>query len=196
MAKSKKTTKHFKRVVGTKDYIDPRTGEWKTFLEQLEEDKDFNFDKLWIANAIEAIKAVGNKKTEILTWLMEHKRRDNTLPYTYEHIANHTGTSWKTVAVTMSELLKADFIRKNKGQTGYMINPDTLFYGDYKQRQYILNVYQGLDYEEPKLTDEEIARNILRSIAKLQKKLEQLNIDESKIIDFPSDSVSEDRLSN
>ena len=119
------TTKRVK-VVGTEEYINTRTGE----LEQMQvtsiEDRDFNFTKMWMKNFISTLDIVGNQKTRLCFWIIDHVDKENRLIGTYRTIASQSGMSLDTVRITMKLLMDADFMRK--AQNGvYVINPNLVF---------------------------------------------------------------------
>ena len=86
------TTKRVK-VVGTEEYINTRTGE----LEQMQvtsiEDRDFNFTKMWMKNFISTLDIVGNQKTRLCFWIIDHVDKENRLIGTYRTIASQSGMS-------------------------------------------------------------------------------------------------------
>lgn len=164
------TTKRVK-VVGTEEYINTRTGE----LEQMQvtsiEDRDFNFTKMWMKNFIGTLDIVGNQKTRLCFWIIDHVDKENRLIGTYRTIASQSGMSLDTVRITMKLLMDADFMRK--AQNGvYVINPNLVFKGTRNARMNVLNQFTSAEYVP--LSDEERLDNLMASIAALTHRADEL----------------------
>lgn len=164
------TTKRVK-VVGTEEYINTRTGE----LEQMQvtsiEDRDFNFTKMWMKNFINTLDIVGNQKTRLCFWIIDHVDKENRLIGTYRTIASQSGMSLDTVRITMKLLMDADFMRK--AQNGvYVINPNLVFKGTRNARMNVLNQFTSAEYVP--LSDEERLDNLMASIAALTHRADEL----------------------
>ena len=164
------TTKRVK-VVGTEEYINTRTGE----LEQMQvtsiEDRDFNFTKMWMKNFISTLDIVGNQKTRLCFWIIDHVDKENRLIGTYRTIASQSGMSLDTVRITMELLMDADFMRK--AQNGvYVINPNLVFKGTRNARMNVLNQFTSAEYVP--LSDEERLDNLMASIAALTHRADEL----------------------
>ena len=164
------TTKRVK-VVGTEEYINTRTGE----LEQMQvtsiEDRDFNFTKMWMKNFISTLDIVGNQKTRLCFWIIDHVDKENRLIGTYRTIASQSGMSFETVRITMKLLMDADFMRK--AQNGvYVINPNLVFKGTRNARMNVLNQFTSAEYVP--LSDEERLDNLMASIAALTHRADEL----------------------
>ena len=164
------TTKRVK-VVGTEEYINTRTGE----LEQMQvtsiEDRDFNFTKMWMKNFISTLDIVGNQKTRLCFWIIDHVDKENRLIGTYRTIASQSGMSLDTVRITMKLLMDADFMRK--AQNGvYVINPNLVFKGTRNARMNVLNQFTSAEYVP--LSDEERLDNLMASIAALTHQADEL----------------------
>lgn len=164
------TTKRVK-VVGTEEYINTRTGE----LEQMQvtsiEDRDFNFTKMWMKNFISTLDIVGNQKTRLCFWVIDHVDKENRLIGTYRTIASQSGMSLDTVRITMKLLMDADFMRK--AQNGvYVINPNLVFKGTRNARMNVLNQFTSAEYVP--LSDEERLDNLMASIAALTHRADEL----------------------
>lgn len=159
------------KVVGTEEYINTRTGE----LEQMQvtsiEDRDFNFTKMWMKNFISTLDIVGNQKTRLCFWIIDHVDKENRLIGTYRTIASQSGMSLDTVRITMKLLMDADFMRK--AQNGvYVINPNLVFKGTRNARMNVLNQFTSAEYVP--LSDEERLDNLMASIAALTHRADEL----------------------
>ena len=119
---SQLTTKKTK-LIGTQEYINADTGELVSMQVTTVEERDFNFSKVWMRNFISTLDIVGNAKTKVAYWVIDHIDRMNKLTYTYRQIAEETGMSLDTVTATMKALLGADFLRR-QNQGCYIVNPN------------------------------------------------------------------------
>lgn len=164
------TTKRVK-VVGTEEYINTRTGELEQMQVTSVEDRDFNFTKMWMKNFISTLDIVGNQKTRLCFWIIDHVDKENRLIGTYRTIASQSGMSLDTVRITMKLLMDADFMRK--AQNGvYVINPNLVFKGTRNARMNVLNQFTSAEYVP--LSDEERLDNLMASIAALTHRADEL----------------------
>ena len=118
---SKMTTTKKVKVVGKTEYINPTTGEYEEFNLIEEEDRDFNFHKLWLGHILQSIDLIGNQKTKLAFWIIEHLDKENKLVYTYDQIQKETGMSRDTIAKTMKALVESNFLEK-KHSGCYIVN--------------------------------------------------------------------------
>ena len=125
-------------------------------------------------NLIATLELVGNQKTKLAYWIIEHLDRENKLTLTLRQIAEQTGISLETVRITIKILLDADFLRKIN-ISAYMVNPEVIFKGTHKARLGILNVYRT-EAEHVVMTDEEKIKNYQSSIKYLQEKIQKLEM--------------------
>lgn len=164
------TTKKVK-YIGTEQYINARTGELEEMQVTSIEDRDYNFSKVWMRNFIATLDIVGNQKTKLCFWIIEHVNKQNVLIGTMRSISKESGISLETVRKTMSILLDADFLRRVQNGV-YIINPDIVFKGSRSGRMNVLNQYNLTARVE--LTDEEKLSNLMDSITKLLQQAEVL----------------------
>ena len=181
MPKQKKqlcTSKKVK-VIGTMPFINAVTGQVEDFQVNSIEERDFNFTKIWMRNLIATLELVGNQKTKLAYWIIEHLDRENKLTLTLRQIAEQTGISLETVRITIKILLDADFLRKIN-ISAYMVNPEVIFKGTHKARLGILNVYRT-EAEHVVMTDEEKIKNYQSSIKYLQEKIQKLEMKKAQL---------------
>ena len=140
----KKTVTHKKvKVVGTKQFIDPTTNEIENFQVLSVEERDFNFHKIWLKHILETIDLIGNTKTKLAFWIIDHINYENVLVYTYKRIHEETKISIDTIRVTMKILLESGFLRRiNQG--AYKVNPDYIFKGNHANRMNVLIQYSKI----------------------------------------------------
>lgn len=175
-AKTKPKTAHTtKKVkfVGTETFINAKTGEIEEFQVQDIAERDFNFTKVWMRQYLQTLDLIGNQKTRLASWIVEHLNHDNELSCTFREMAEETGISLFTVTETMNILQEADFLRKVRNGK-YIVNADILFRGTHNRRLNIASMYHELGDNAPKLTDQQKADRLRKSIAELQTQLDLL----------------------
>lgn len=157
-----KTSKRVK-VIGTQKYVNPNTGEVEDFQVVQMEDRDFNFHKVWLHNIVMALDLIGNQKTKLAFWIIDHLNRENQLVMTYRQIADKSGISLDTVRITMKSLIESNFLRRiNQG--AYCVNPDVLFKGTRNGRLNVLLQYQSLDHQEATKTAQKASQSVSEPI--------------------------------
>lgn len=137
------TTKKVK-VIGREQYINKETGLLEDFEVVSVEDRDFNFHKVWLESVINSMDLLGNQKTRLAFWIIQHLNKENQLVMTQRQISEKSGISLKTVSVTMKTLLDSNFLRKINGGA-YCVNPDVLFKGTRNGRMNVLIQYNSLE---------------------------------------------------
>lgn len=162
------------RVIGTQQYVNINTGELREMqvIESTEDNKDFNFHKLFMRDFIRAIDIVSNKKTKICYWIIDNINKDNQLLYSYRQISEITGISYSVVAETVKALLDADFLRKH-GKV-LIVNPDIIFKGSAIRRANILHTYSQAERGDEQADLQVRISNLQNTIAGLNKQLEGL----------------------
>lgn len=162
------------RVIGTQQYVNVNTGELREMqvIESTEDNKDFNFHKLFMRDFIRAIDIVSNKKTKICYWIIDNINKDNQLLYSYRQISEITGISYSVVAKTVKALLDADFLRKH-GKV-LIVNPDIIFKGSAIRRANILHTYSQAERGDEQADLQVRISNLQNTIAGLNKQLEGL----------------------
>lgn len=147
---SKQSTSKKQKFVGSKELIDPATGEIYPVQINTVEDRDFNFHKVWLQNFIMSLDSIANQKLKLAFWIIENLNKENMLVMTQRKIAEKTGISLRTVSKTMRLLCEPEekdmipFLQKiNSG--AYRVNPDVLFKGSHSNRMGIC--YQFISTE-------------------------------------------------
>lgn len=167
------TTKKVK-YVGTETFINAETGEIMDMQVSNVEERDFNFHKVWMRNFISTLEVVGNQKTKLSFWIIDHLDKENKLCMTYRQIADETGISLDTVRLTMAILLDGNFLRR-VNQGCYIVNPDIMYKGSRTGRLNVLTQFsQAERVKAEPMTKEEKIDNIRASIATLQTQLQKL----------------------
>ena len=137
-----KTTRRTVKVVGTETYIKQSTGELEEMQVMRIEERDANFHKLWLEHILNTMDLIGNQKTKLAFWILEHLDSENKLCMTYQQIEKKSGISYQTVYRTMGALIESNFlVRINQGT--YRVNPDVLFKGSKNDRMNVLLQYRN-----------------------------------------------------
>lgn len=193
--KGSQTTIKKTKLLGTQEYINASTGELVAMQVTSVEERDFNFSKVWMRSFLTTLDLVGNAKTKVAYWIIDHIDRMNQLTYTYRQMSEETGMSLDTVTATMKALLEADFLRR-KNQGCYIVNPNVIYKGTHNARLNVLTQYGDLEREKSTPpTPEEQLQNLLETIKRLTDKATQLQeeIKKSKETTLPGQmSIDED----
>lgn len=172
--KPNQTTTKKTKLIGTQEYLNTTTGELVAMQVTSVEERDFNFSKVWMRSFLTTLDLVGNAKTKVAYWIIDHIDRMNQLTYTYRQIASETGMSLDTVTATMKALLDADFLRR-KNQGCYIVNPNVIYKGSHNARLNVLTQYGDLEQGEPdEPTPEERLQNLLETIKQLTARAAEL----------------------
>lgn len=151
MDKELKTIKKKTQIqMGQMDLINPQTGEVvQTTVINKNIDADFNFHKIWLQDILYILNTMGNKKIAVLSHLLKIMRNeDNSMSFTLRKLAKDTGISYPTIQNTISELIEANVIRRDKDINSlYFFNPDLIVKGSSKKRQQLLIQYNFGDEE-------------------------------------------------
>lgn len=150
----KSTTKKTK-VVGTTEYINTSTGEIEEMQVVRLEDRDFDFEKIWLGQILSAIDEISNQKMRLLTHLLKiREKSNNTVIRTVRELEEETGVSKDTISRTLVVLEKNKIIRRKTGVI--FINPDVVFKGAYHNRMRILFEYNKVGKDQEQQPDENI----------------------------------------
>ena len=110
------------------------------------------FHKLWLGHILQSIDLIGNQKTRLAFWILDHLDSNNLLPMTQRQIANKSGISYQTVSRTLQALIDSNFLQRiNQG--AYRVNPDVLFKGGKTARMNVLLQYHESESIESKKSD-------------------------------------------
>jgi len=133
------------KIYGEKEFIDSATGEViKTTYIVKKYKGDFNFHKVWLADLLNVLEVVGNKKLKVIRWILSNiNNKTNQIIGTHQKISEKIGVSRVVVSQTFKLLQDADFLVKEQNGV-YKINPLILVQGDNKKRQSILVEYKEL----------------------------------------------------
>jgi DNA-binding HxlR family transcriptional regulator len=102
--------------------------------------KEF-FYKVWLADLMQILDLLGNKKMLVLEYLLALMDSENRIVATHRKIAEDLGISTKTVSDTISTLQKENVLKKLQNGV-YQLNPKVVFFGNDKKQDYLLIEYE------------------------------------------------------
>lgn len=141
MNKKKPTTTRKMKLMGTQDYVNKNTGQIIECQVIEHEERDANFQKIWIGHIASAIEELSNTKMKLVFYILSNADSNNVLIKTIADIIHDTGFSNKTIIDTLKILEKHDIIRRKTGVI--FLNPNVLFKGGTKKRHAILSIYHS-----------------------------------------------------
>lgn len=146
-----KTTSKKQKFVGVKEFLDPTTNTMVPMQVTSIEERDFDFNKVWMRNLINSMDEIANQKMRLAFWIIDNLNKENQLIMTQRKISEKTEISLKTVSTTMKLLCEPEngaipFLQKiNSG--AYRVNPDVLFKGSHSNRMGVVMEYHETKYE-------------------------------------------------
>lgn len=152
--KAMQTTKKVKAIGSVKGFLaNSVTGEMEAQDFQVieVEDRDFNFEKIWVGHIIEALGLIGNAKIQAALWLLKNKDENNYVFITVRELAEKTGTGLATAQRTIQALKEANFLKPMARGGAYQINPEMIFKGSHKKRMNVCIKYRESEPTLPNL---------------------------------------------
>ena len=174
--------------IGHKQYIDAETGEVRDFNVVSMEEKDFNFQKLWLGHILEAIQEIGNAKMQVLMYLIQHRNKsNNAIIKTAEKMAQEIGITRQTVSQTLKILEEHNIIKRVTGAV--YLNPDVIFKGSKNKRMNVLIEYHNVE-DEQELTplEEAIEKQKIKDKDSLLKRKAELEAELESLRNLDNDS--------
>ena len=143
--RNKNTTAKRRVKAGFKEVIDKKTGELKAVQHYEIKDVDINWNKVWLGHLLDALEMVGNKKMQVVSWLLENRdKKTNEVIATQQEIIEATGLSKKTIAETFKALQEAGVLSKIRNGR-WQLSPNFIWQGDNENRMDILFTYTRED---------------------------------------------------
>lgn len=174
------------KIIGKKEFTDNETGEIVSLGVIQVEERDFNFEKIWLGHIVQSLDIIGNKKMKVITHIMQNRNRDNIFIGTYRELEKKLNISFPTIAETFKILQDSDFLVMVQ-QGVYRLNPNIIFKGTINNRMDILIRYQKEKAEvEKNEQEEQIIDHITyidNEIIETQKRLEELRRERKKVSD-------------
>lgn len=169
--RNKKTHVDRSVKVGMMEVTDHQTGEIKRVPRFEVKSVDFNFNKIWLGHLLDAMEVIGNKKIQIMSWLLENRNeKDNHIYATHRMIAEETKSSLPTVTETLTIMQEQNVLVKHRNGV-YQLNPDLVFMGENEDRMDIM-----MSYKKTKTYDE--SGNLLEN--KRKEEQQQLDLGDNK----------------
>lgn len=158
------TTSKKQKFVGVKEFLDPTTNTMVPMQITTIEERDFDFNKVWMRNLINSMDEIANQKMRLAFWIIDNLNKENQLIMTQRKIAEKTGISLKTVSSTMKLLCEPaegniPFLQKiNSG--AYRVNPDVLFKGSHSNRMGVVMEYHETNRENKQSKDKDKEKEV------------------------------------
>ena len=173
-----KTTKKVMKVINNSTYVNKVTGEEIVTQEVLMEDRDANFQKIWLGHVLEALEMVGNKKVKVMMWLMSNRDVNNIIIGTQRFIATKCNVSLPVVNEAINLLIGINFMKMGTVQGTYILNPDAVFQGSKNSRLNVLLRYdKGDDFN---VTETKVSENPDTFVQDTKKIIERKSINRRK----------------
>ena len=103
------------------------------------------FEIVYTAELFGLLQKLGNRKIQVLSYLLENKDNQNSLNMTNTEIAKNIGVSRKTVVETMKVLEDADLLRR-KG-TVIMFSANFMVKGSRLREAYLMHKFEEMSEE-------------------------------------------------
>lgn len=107
------------------------------------------FEIVYTAELFGVLDKLGNKKIQVLSYLLENKDSNNSLNMTNTEIAKNIGIARKTVVETMKILENADLVRRKNSVI--MFSSNLMLKGNQMREAYLMRKYEEMSpraYEE------------------------------------------------
>ena len=140
--KSLQTTAVRRVKTGTREMINPETGELEKVPAYEIREFDINFEKVWLGHLLLAMDCLGGKRKEVVKWILENRDQDNQIVATFQSIQSQCNVSKQTVATVMKSMQSAQLIRKIRNGL-YMLNSDFIFAGKHEDRINVMFTYEN-----------------------------------------------------
>lgn len=105
--------------------------------------QDNFFMKIWKLNMMKALEQIGNKKVDVLNYIIDNMNRENRIIATQKEIAEKVGCSRQTVSTVVSQLRKSGYITTETREI--QLSPSIMFKGGHEERMAVL-----FDFEQRK----------------------------------------------
>ena len=107
------------------------------------------FEITYTAELFDIMKSLGNKKIEVLSYMLDHKDGNNSLNMTNTQLAQAVGTSRPTVIETMKTLADAGLVGR-KGSV-IMISPKLMIKGNQLREAWLMRKYEEITEEQAEI---------------------------------------------
>ena len=170
-----KKTRKVVKVIGTQEYINKETGQVEEMQVMRIEERDANFHKLWLGHILQTIDLIGNQKTRLAFWILDHLNGANQLIMTQRKMSEETGISLATVNLTLQALIDSNFLKVVQNGV-YQVNPDILFKGGKTDRMNILLEYRNQEERNELINIRKDDENEYKTVEKWAEKHGQVKL--------------------
>ena len=101
------------------------------------------FEITYTSELFDIMKELGNKKIEVLSYILDHKDGNNALNITNAQLAKKLNISRPTVIDTMKILTEADLIKRENSVI--MVNPRLMVKGNQLREAWLVRKYEEID---------------------------------------------------
>lgn len=109
------------------------------------------FEVTYTAELFDIMKTLGNKKIEVLSYILDHKDGNNSLNMTNAQLAKTVGVARQTVVDTVN-ILKEASLAQRKG-TVLMISPKLMVKGNQLREAWLMRKYEEITDEQAKMEE-------------------------------------------
>jgi DNA-binding Lrp family transcriptional regulator len=167
------------KALSHRKMVDQETGEIFDVGHVVIEERDSNFEKIWLGHVCEAIEEIGSRKIDVLLYLFRMRDNRNKVVAKIGEIAKGAGVSYDTVQRTLKALEESEVIKRGYGYL--TLNPSVIWRGGHPQRLNVMVTYAEMG-EEPAEVDMEarkaaLLEQIARDIRKLGHGVEDFSDD-------------------
>lgn len=153
VTQSKITKAERKVKTGTRDVINPKTGELEKIPVYEIKEYDVNFEKIWLGHLLIAIDCLGGKKKEVIKWILANRNVDNQIVATVSYIQEECNVSRQTVVSVMKAMQDANLLHKIRNGL-YSLDADFIFAGKHEDRMNIMFTYEKIKNKKIKEKEE------------------------------------------
>lgn len=100
------------------------------------------FEITYTAELFDIMKTLGNKKIEVLSYILDHKDGNNSLNMTNTQLAEQTNVSRKTVIETMKTLTDAGLVGRQG--TVIMVSPKLMVKGNQLREAWLMRKFEEI----------------------------------------------------
>ena len=104
------------------------------------------FEITYTAELFDIMKTLGNKKIEVLSYILDHKDGNNTLNMTNLQLSKTLGVARQTVVDTMKILQDANLVKRKNSVI--MISPKLMVKGNQLREAWLVRKYEEIDEKQ------------------------------------------------
>lgn len=149
VTQSIKTRTERKVKAGTREMIDPRTGQIEKVPVYEIKEYDINFEKIWLGHLLTAMDCLGGKRKEVVKWILANRNQENEIVATVDYIKEQCGVSKQTVVTVMKAMQNANLLHRIRNGL-YTLDTDFIFAGKSEDRLNIMFSYETIKEEKDK----------------------------------------------